>query len=217
MPTCNIDDKRCRDLYLGVDRNPCVRFFHALKYRWLLPLPADKQASLIDIGCARGKFLLTLARRGYTDLSGLDIDNALYPEAAARIVFYQTSLCEPDLDLGRTFRHVFTQCMLHHLPVDSLDVVARNLARLCEPGGRLFIYEPNMASPIGHFFYFTFLRLFPAMHANALYEKDVQLAFCRAWDGFVRALERQGFRTRRHSNWSFYKCYIAVRDGGDAA
>jgi 2-polyprenyl-3-methyl-5-hydroxy-6-metoxy-1,4-benzoquinol methylase len=217
MAIQNIDDERLQELYRTVDRNPCVRLFQNIKYRYILPLPADKKAGLIDVGCGRGKFLLTMARRGYGDLSGLDIDNALYPEAADRIVFYRNSLCSPDLDLGRSFAHVFVQGVLHHLPVPCLDEAARNLARLCAPGGSLFIYEPNMATTIGRFFYFTFLRLFPPMYRNALAEKEEQLAFCSAWDRFVRVLEDQGFRPRRHSNWSFYKCYIATRDPAVAA
>lgn len=210
MPIVNIDDKSCQTLYNGVDRNPYVQLFQGLKFRYILPLPADRQASLIDVGCGRGNFLRNLARRGYVDLSGLDVDNALYPDVASHVAFYKQSLTEPGLDLGRRFKHVFVQCMLHHLPPATLPDVARNLARLCEPGGELFIYEPNMATPIGNFFYFTFLRLFPAMHCNALAEKDEQLAFCKAWNGVVRSLEALGFRPRISSNWSFYKCYVAT-------
>ncbi|WP_428560005.1 MAG: class I SAM-dependent methyltransferase [Solidesulfovibrio sp. DCME] len=212
MAIHNIDDKHLQELYRTVDRNPCVRLFQNIKYRFILPLPADKTAGLIDVGCGRGRFLLDMARRGYSDLSGLDIDNALYPEAANRVVFYRNSLCSPGLDVGRRYPYVFVQGVLHHLPVTDLDEAARNLARLCAPGGSLYIYEPNMATPIGHFFYYTFLRLFPPMYRNALAEKDEQRAFCQAWDRFIRVLENQGFRPRRHSNWSFYKCYIATRD-----
>ena len=211
MPIANIDDKRFEELYSAVvDRNRCVQLFQDLKYRFILPLPRDRQASLIDVGCAKGNFLRNLARRGYTDLSGLDLDNALYPDVAARVAFYRESLTTPGLDLGRRFRHVFVQCMLHHLPVASLTDAARNIARLCEPGGTLFIYEPNMASPVGRLFYFTFLRLFPAMHRNAMEEKDAQMAFCKGWGGFRRSLEALGFRPRRVSDWSFYKCYVAT-------
>lgn len=210
MAIKNIDDEKYEDLYVAIDSNFLVRLFQAIKLRTIFPVYrlAKKNSSCVDIGCAKGNFLHTLQNKGYSNLTGLDLKNVLYPSLQKTIQFYQASICEKNLKIQRRFENVFVQAMLHHLPADSLEITAENISHLLEKDGYLYIYEPNMVSLVGKFFYFYFLRIFPELYRATLAEKPEQLAFCKAWPGFIAKLEKSGIERIKLSDFLFYKIYV---------
>lgn len=231
MGIINIDDPEYVKLYRKYDSGLAIRFYHKVfKYRFAVPiykyLPFD--ATIMDVGCARGKFLHDMKRFGYRNLNGLDLaftDTAVSPGEGA--TFFQASITGADFQLSKdmvvegnrdnpdlVFDAVFIQNMLHHLPIDELMHTARNVASLCKEGGYVFLYDVNRLTLVGRFFYEVFLRLFPDYYAAAVRETPEQLAFCRIWPEFYSALEQAGLRCIKRSEWSFYKALVFRKDGG---
>lgn len=228
MAIINIDDSDYVKLYQKYDSNLFIRLYHSLlKYTFILPIfklvPFD--ASIMDVGCARGKFLLNMKRYGYTNLSGLDIsitDTVLNPDADA--AFFQSSIIDNDFALNAdmligeptiknslhefVYDAVFVQNMLHHLPIKSLPTVARNISSLCKVGGHLLIYDVNRTSLVGKLFYNGLLRLFPEFYKSVSLERKEQLEFCQFWPEFCAALRRNGMECLSRSEWSFYKAFV---------
>ena len=226
MGIVNIDDPEYVKLYKSYDSGLTIRFYHKVfKYRFVVPIfkLLSKDASIMDVGCARGKFLFDMRQKyGFHNLSGLDlafIDTALVPGKDAN--FFQASITDKDFkltkemavgtppeDIPLSYDAVFVQNMLHHLPIESLPDVARNIASLCKPGGYLFIYDVNRKTLVGRFFYHVFLRLFPAYYAAAMRENPEQYAFCDVWPDFYVSLEKSGLECIKRSEWSFYKSLV---------
>jgi 2-polyprenyl-3-methyl-5-hydroxy-6-metoxy-1,4-benzoquinol methylase len=104
---------------------------------------------VLDVGSAYGGFLVAAAHAGARGLVGLDVDPKLLDLARLLLADHQveaqlevadiTDTTLPDR-LG-TFDIVFCNDVLEH--VQDLDSTARNLTRLLNPKGRLFLEIPN--------------------------------------------------------------------------
>lgn len=213
MAIKNIDDKQYEELYSSIDRDFFIRLFQAVKYRTIVPIlcSASVNSHVLDVGCAKGAFLHFLLKQGFKNLSGLDLKNTLYPQLRNSVTFYQASIADPNLELATQFNAVTVSCMLHHLSAGELDVVARNVAKCLKPGGRLYIYEPNIVSLVGKLFYFYFLRLWPSLYKATIRENEEQIAFCKAWPTFINTLESLGITTEKLSGKLFYLAFVGIK------
>lgn len=131
------------DHYLAMPIVDWLGWYH----RWAIEhLPGDTR-TLLDIGCADGRFVHAVARLG-VDAMGIDHSERLVREGNARYGgsrLHRTSI-EQLMSLGRTFDVVTMFEVIEHV-VDPLALlkIARPLVR---PGGAIIVSTPNrLGSP----------------------------------------------------------------------
>ena len=212
MSIRNINDTNYAEYYKHVDSNFFVRVFQTFKYKFILKISKyiHKDAAIIDIGCGTGKFLVNMKKLGYTNLYGMDLDDAAFRSYdTAGITFIKQSItnqCDTPIDV------VFLQGVLHHIPADKLLNVADNLSKMTTHQGYLFIYDTNITSLCGTLFYRYFLRLFPKLYLESKNELSEHLNFCELFPKFVARLETNGFKLIKSSDWAFYKAFIFIKN-----
>jgi SAM-dependent methyltransferase len=128
-------------------------------FLWPLGLPAERRrtdlmllgdrapASVLDIGCGHGVFLVKMAARRWT-VSGIDFDPAAV--AVARTQHHldvQVGTVDTLVESGRTFDYVTASHVIEHVP-DPVHFLAQ-CRRLLKPGGSVIIRTPN-ADSLGH-------------------------------------------------------------------
>ncbi|MGQ0663933.1 MAG: class I SAM-dependent methyltransferase [Pseudomonadota bacterium] len=114
--------------------------------------PADRAASILDLGCGHGALLHFAAEAGYTDLSGID---ASPEQVAAAAGLGIEGVRQGDLfaalrellDASRDAVVAFD--VIEHLAKDELVDLADEVWRVLKPGGRWIVHAPNGASPFG--------------------------------------------------------------------
>lgn len=89
-----------------------------------------RPASVVDVGCGVGEWLVAFGRQGATDLLGVDapyIDRGLLVIAPDR--FFAHDLTEP-LRLGRGFDLAISLETAEHLPPEAAETLVESLVRL---------------------------------------------------------------------------------------
>jgi 2-polyprenyl-3-methyl-5-hydroxy-6-metoxy-1,4-benzoquinol methylase len=107
--------------------------------RWL---PADREASIADVGCGSGQFLRALRRAGYSNLTGIDRSARLAAGFEGTPIRFLARELEPNFELGGRYQTVVMNYVLEHF-LDPLGALAGAGAAL-EPGGRLVVMTPNV-------------------------------------------------------------------------
>jgi SAM-dependent methyltransferase len=101
-------------------------------------------ASIIDVGCGRGRHAFLLAERGFR-VEGLELSEDLLQKLRAEDRFGLPAHCgdiaEPPAALRGRFDGVLGFFVLHHLL--DLGAAFRGIAALAKPGGRVAFVEPN--------------------------------------------------------------------------
>ncbi len=103
-----------------------------------------KDAPLLDVGCGTGWFLSLLERKGWRNLSGLDISPhmlAVARDMGSAMTLHEAPIEEFSVATGEGYEVITCLGSLHHMP--NLDRVANSLAALLRPGGTLIVHEPN--------------------------------------------------------------------------
>lgn len=103
----------------------------------------EKQAAILDVGCASGAFLQLLVERGFTNLHGMDMS----PDCVRRMrekgmSAYPGSITE-SINIRARFDCVTLFQSLEH--VHDLKTAVRNLRTLLRDGGRLLVDVPDAA------------------------------------------------------------------------
>lgn len=148
---------------------------------WLPPAGAG---AILDLGCGDGRFLSALAARGYSDLHGVDVDEAALeiarreaPGAALERVadLRQWLRAHPE-----RFRAIIARQVVYYFPPGELTDWLAAMREALAPGGVLIIEAFNSA----------------ALSAHVIPEKDVGIR-ASYYDGAIRAgLGRAGFEVR---------------------
>jgi len=111
-------------------------------------LPDDRAAPIVDVACGYGRLLRYFARRGYTNVRGVDIS----PEqvAIARTI-------APDVELGNVvtyleqhrgeFALVTAMDIVEHFSKDEVLAFLDACHGALRPGGAVIIQTPNADSP----------------------------------------------------------------------
>jgi SAM-dependent methyltransferase len=137
----------------------------------------DKQARVLDVGCANGAMLGALKYLGYLHLNGIDPSPVSAENAKQRydIVVYEGSLSNPPQDIGR-FDLVILSHVLEH--VKELKQALNHVRELQPDKGFLYVEVPD-ASRYADFVYSPF-QDFNIEHINhfSLYSLTRLLQTC---------------------------------------
>lgn len=108
--------------------------------------PADRTASILDIGCGHGKVLYFLSAAGYKNVKGVDLSQEQV-DAAHRLGIpnvvcgsafdYVAGLPDESLDVAILFD------ILEHLEKQDLFDMLDQVWRILRPGGRCIVHSPN--------------------------------------------------------------------------
>jgi 2-polyprenyl-3-methyl-5-hydroxy-6-metoxy-1,4-benzoquinol methylase len=106
-------------------------------------------ARLLDLGCGHGELLLTLARAGVTDTTGVNLsqDELVVARSLVASEFVCGDAIEYVSRTDKTFDVVTAFNFLEHLDKDSLLACLRGIHRCLKPGGCLIVMVPNAVSP----------------------------------------------------------------------
>lgn len=114
-------------------------------------LPADKGASILDVGCGFGGFLYFLQTLGYKNVSGVDISPEQVEEA--KRLGLQNVFCCDLLDfLGgkdNQYEAVFALDVIEHFGKAEILRFLEVVLRALKPGGVFAVKTSNAASPFG--------------------------------------------------------------------
>ena len=96
---------------------------------FLSNIPRD--SSVLELGCNIGNVIQILKEFGFSDITGVDINESAIRKARERFPefnFIHSSI--EDLDVGKTFDLVLTSGVLIHIPPDSLTDVIEKIQKL---------------------------------------------------------------------------------------
>lgn len=119
-------------------------------------------ASILDLGCGTGSFLLMLHRRcPGLKLSGIDIDSRILKLAQSKFsaVKLDVRLTQGSAMVlpyeSQSFERVFSSLMLHHLSRRDKVAALREALRVLKPGGELHIADWGKATnTLMHFLFY---------------------------------------------------------------
>ena len=113
-------------------------------------LPADRNVSILDLGCGHGALIYFIRQAGYHNVVGVDVS----PEQAAHAIRLGIEgICEGDL--LETLRNlpdhsqdvVIAFDVIEHFTKDELLPFVDEVFRVLKRGGRWLIHAPNGGSP----------------------------------------------------------------------
>jgi SAM-dependent methyltransferase len=189
--------RRVRPLLARVFGRPCP------ERRGALPWPGAGR--LLDFGCGTGRFLHTMAERGWAVL-GLDASAAAVGAVRARygLPALVGTLPHPDLRPG-SFDVITMWHALEHLhrPLEAL----RAAFRLLVPGGKLIVATPNLDSLPYRLFGPAWFGLDLPRHLTHFTPRTLTAMLHAA--GFRAGPVRQ----LRHSDWLRASARLAARGG----
>lgn len=123
-------------------------------------LPPDKQARVLDIGCAMGEFLLFLKKRGYDNIEGVDIAGHLTDYCQQLVGCPATQITDLRGFLATRENHydlIYLGDVIEHFPKDDLFPNLAAIQRALRPGGFLLIRTNNAAGLSGLYMRYTSL------------------------------------------------------------
>ncbi len=120
---------------------------YAFNYRNLLP--ADRNARILDIGCAGGYFLFFLRSENFRNITGVDSNPAAIEFCRQNVIETARVADAHDYLLanGGSFDVIVCNHLIEHFPfARSLDLCRRMHSALA-PGGRVIVTVPNAMTP----------------------------------------------------------------------
>jgi 2-polyprenyl-3-methyl-5-hydroxy-6-metoxy-1,4-benzoquinol methylase len=155
--------------------------------REIVPFVPDRQAAILDVGCATGGLLACFAHSGYTSLLGSDPSPAC--AAAARKLHRLTVRCATIAEMAgwdERFDLILLVGVLEHLRDVSGAVDA--VARLLAPGGSIYCAQPDVEA-------FTACQ-------NAPYQQfSVEHVNFLSKTSLIRLMERSKLAPRHTARW----------------
>lgn len=113
-------------------------------------LPVDRTLPTLDIGCASGQFLYFLRMQGFSNASGIDVDEGQVKLAkalglAAHCVDAASFLSKTE----DTYALITMLDVVEHFSREELFELMEVVCTKLRPGGRLIVCVPNAESPVG--------------------------------------------------------------------
>ena len=115
-------------------------------------LPANKDASILDIGFGSGYFMAACARLGYTNISGAEFGVSTRGEllkwpGVVALQEVETNIGDLLANQAERFDFIHLAHVIEHIPKYSLLYIADALYHALRPDGTLMLRTPNMESP----------------------------------------------------------------------
>lgn len=125
----------------------------------------NKEAAILDIGCGAGQLLKVLQNKGFTNLSGVEIDKGQYEEA--KKIVPEATISNDDIFVffknhQKTYDYIFMVDVIEHMPKDKVVQLLSEIYKKLNKGGKFLIRTPNADSPLiaSRFRYIDFTHTF---------------------------------------------------------
>jgi len=102
-------------------------------------LPSSKSAAILDLGCGDGAFLSWLKKKGYEDLTGVD----LKPASIDGVVFHRDEIIRFLQSNRKRYDLIMLRFVIEHFKKEDLNTLVELLDLRLVSGGRLVIETPN--------------------------------------------------------------------------
>ena len=172
--------------------------------------PADRAASIVDLGCGHGALIHFARRAGYWNIEG--IDRSSEQVAAARRLGICGVRCgdlfEALAEMASASRDVVVAFdVIEHFRKDELIAFADEVWRVLRSGGRWIIHAPNGASPFsGRILYDDFTHEL-AFTRESIGQVMLSSGFARV-ECFEDAPVPHGIKSA--ARWALWKCTRAA-------
>jgi SAM-dependent methyltransferase len=135
---------RWTDMFVAHSRN---RIIHRIRYsfyeRAFFRHITDKNARILDVGCGSGEFISLLLQRGYKNLHGVEIDDALIDMAAGVLPEIRKSSATELPFADNSFDCIYMFNVMHHLrDMAECEQALAEMTRCLRDGGRIILVEP---------------------------------------------------------------------------
>jgi SAM-dependent methyltransferase len=199
------------DDYFQLRRVPSDHYDdHVLPEYMLRRLPADKSALIIDFGCGFGQMMRSIAKLGYTNILGVEINDV----AAAYCVEQGLKIVRSGEEIaGRNASLVLMSHVLEHIPKTSMVPVLQLIRSSLAPEGALLVCVPNAQSTTGsywafedftHEFLFTSGSLYYITKLAGFREVTIIDIDCTEGQAFPKAAVRRFFLWLYRLNYRFW-------------
>jgi 2-polyprenyl-3-methyl-5-hydroxy-6-metoxy-1,4-benzoquinol methylase len=173
-------------------------------------LPADKAASILEVGCAGGKFLNYLKRKGYANHFGIDI----YPDAIEQC----RNGITPNVSVEDVFEHskshvgsydviVCNHVIEHFTREGSIDLLSA-LYKSLRPNGRVIVATPNASTPWAGYHRFHDLTHDHLYTAQSLQDSLMYVGFTNISIHEETPVPYGGLATLRYGLWLARRAYL---------
>lgn len=116
-------------------------------------LPEDKNAAILEIGCANGMALSALKDMGYNNLLGIEIDPQLAEIARSLSLKVETQDAAGFVkETKKKFDFIYLFDVLEHFELDKIPEILGDLYEILNKNGKLMMIVPNATSPAGSYF-----------------------------------------------------------------
>jgi SAM-dependent methyltransferase len=184
--------------------------------------PADRESSVVDLGCGYGAFLHFMQQSGYFNTSGIDTSAEMVAEAEKLGInnVHQGNVVEflrhqPDESID-----VLTAIdLIEHFPKEELFDLVSQFQRVLKPGGRVITHQPNAEGVFGNAILYGDFT-----HEQAFTRVSIAQIFLRNGFTSISSFEDKPLRFSMKSRirrllWDwlvrpFYLFLVAVESGG---
>lgn len=119
---------------------------YARRFAELL-LGQDRRRSVLDVGCADGVLLAFFKSQGFSNLTGVDINEQLLARARRNVdAEFVAAEASEFLRSGRQFDIVFLLNVLEHIERDRVFDFMKQVRASIKPGGFAVVTTPNMSN-----------------------------------------------------------------------
>jgi ubiquinone/menaquinone biosynthesis C-methylase UbiE len=123
------------------------RFIHRIRYsfyeRVFFRHITDKNARILDVGCGSGEFISLLQQRGFKNLYGVDVDDALIDKASGVLPEIKKSSATELPFSDSFFDCIYMFNVMHHLKdMAEYERALAEMSRCLCDGGRIILIEP---------------------------------------------------------------------------
>lgn len=113
-------------------------------------IPKERDTAVLDIGCGFGQMLLALKRAGYTNLSGIDLeDSAIDYCRKEGLDVRKTSILEYSPEAPRYDVAIMSHVLEHIPKKETISVLTSIRTRILKPNGMLLVMVPNAQAHTG--------------------------------------------------------------------
>lgn len=183
--------------------------------------PANKNISILELGCGHGAFQYFIAKAGYINSYGIDGSEEQVQEAhrlgisnviEEDIIGYINKTQDKSIDLLIAFD------VVEHFTKEELSDLVDNFFRVLKKGGKIICHIPNGEGPFGYF-----IRTGDFTHEMAFTRQSIAQLFLSSGFGEVKSYEDKpiphGVKSSiRYLLWEFlirnmYRFIVAVETG----